>query len=81
MDKSNVIALQCIDCNCNDCKFMTRDLNRPPAKGNAAKINYGTCEKFNKPVTFIPGICQLETQECFVHRRAVVMNGANATEA
>lgn len=32
-------------------------------------INYGTCSKFSKPVSFIPGILQLETQECFEHRR------------
>jgi len=32
-------------------------------------ISYGDCSKFNKPVSFIPGNCQLETQECFEHRR------------
>lgn len=71
MDKSDIIALQKIDCNCNDCKFMVRDLSRPPEKGKAAKINYGTCSKFDKPVTFIPAVCQLETQICFVHRKDV----------
>lgn len=31
-------------------------------------IQYGKCIKFNKDVTFIPGICQLNTRECFMHR-------------
>lgn len=26
MDKDSIILLQKIDCNCNDCKFMVRDL-------------------------------------------------------
>ena len=28
MDKESIIELQKIDCNCNDCKFMERDLER-----------------------------------------------------
>lgn len=32
-------------------------------------INYGSCSKLNKEVTFIPNVCQLETQHCFVHRK------------
>ena len=32
-------------------------------------INYGNCTKFNKPVSFIPVTCQLETQQCFYHRK------------
>lgn len=31
-------------------------------------LNYGNCKKLNKPVSFIPNICQLETQQCFEHR-------------
>ena len=119
MDKESIIALQNIDCNCNDCKFMVRDntkfkesldthyrwemnyfntirnnLYRKALKwrdwgelekyesvsqeGDKMKfqfnkkevtINYGDCIKFNKEVTFIPNICQLDTQECFKHRR------------
>lgn len=34
-------------------------------------INYGTCTKFNKSVSFIPNTCQLHTQECFVHRKDI----------
>ena len=36
---------------------------------NEAKINYGKCEKLNKGVSFIPNILQLETQDCFKHRK------------
>lgn len=32
-------------------------------------LQYGNCQKFSKQVSFIPGICQLETQQCFEHRR------------
>lgn len=34
-----------------------------------AQINYGDCDKLNKAVSFIPNICQIETQECFENRR------------
>lgn len=113
------IALQKIDCNCNDCKHMARDFEKFEAsqelhkkwqldyfnttkdniikkaeewksKGeeekytnlmneankmkfqfdrNESKIAYGTCDKLKKPVSFIPGICQLDTQQCFEHRK------------
>jgi hypothetical protein len=36
-----------------------------------ASISYGNCQKFNKQVSFIPNICQLETQQCFENRRNV----------
>lgn len=32
-------------------------------------LQYGKCKKLNKPVSFIPNICQIETQDCFLHRR------------
>jgi hypothetical protein len=69
--------LQEIDCNCNDCKFMVRDqvkfnsfahLYQGQEKASY-RINYGDCQKFNKPVSFIPGICQIDTQQCFKHRK------------
>lgn len=69
MTKESIIELQKIDCNCNDCKFMERDMSRPPDKGKPCPINYGKCTKFDKPVSFIPGTCQLNTQKCFEHRR------------
>lgn len=38
-------------------------------RSDPAEIQYGHCQKFDKPVTFIPNTCQLETQKCFVHRK------------
>jgi len=32
-------------------------------------INYGRCTRFDKDVSFIPSVCQIETQGCFKHRR------------
>ena len=122
MTKESTIELQNIDCNCNDCKFMERDLERykeslelhqtwqfssfelkkkrliekseewaekneyDKAKSlfeeaqamrfvfdkSYSLINYGKCKKFVKTVSFIPNTCQLETQECFEHRRGSV---------
>lgn len=123
MDKESRYELQLIDCNCNDCKFMERDLERFkkslddhhrwqlnhfniirnnlykkaedwkrrgfPEKYEIVKreadklkfqfdkkeamINYGKCLRFNKAVSFIPNTCQLETQECFEHRRTMAI--------
>jgi hypothetical protein len=119
MDKESIRLLQNIDCNCNDCIYMTRDIERHKSsqtlhhkwqldyfntiknkviekgkdwiskgenkKGdqlmkeadvmkfqyeNTSYINYGNCEKYNKSVSFIPNTCQLETQQCFQHRRS-----------
>lgn len=122
MKKDDIILLQKIDCNCNNCKFMERDLDKynkwrsfhfdmqqisfgtkkakaindaialvatnPPEQ--AAKlayerilqkawdmeflfernvINYGYCNLFVREVSFIPDTCQIETQNCFVHRK------------
>lgn len=115
------VELDMIDCNCNDCVFMERDLityqkwhdwhkdmaqreywnfkgktileawelvdnaqtdnERSNAKGMlrvAFKIkfqfekkylvSYGKCKKYGKDVSFLPNVCQLETQHCFEHR-------------
>jgi hypothetical protein len=76
MDKESVLELQKLDCNCNDCQFMVRDFEKYKKFDSlydnyspSYRINYGNCSKLNKPVSFIPGICQIETQFCFVHRR------------
>lgn len=77
MEKDSIILLQKIDCNCNDCKHMIRDIEKRKSfdylhegQINAScRINYGRCENLNKDVSFIPNICQLETQDCFIHRR------------
>lgn len=114
-----MIEFQKIDCNCNDCVFMIRDMEKfksslkthekwqldyfNAVKNNLKKraeerikkgeiekvnnilkemnkmkfqfdkstcsINYGNCTKFNKEVSFIPNILQVDTQDCFKHRR------------
>lgn len=81
MDKDSIIFLQKLDCNCNDCFFMKRDFEKyklydfiyTNKQGKVTypsyRINYGYCEKFNKKVSFIPNMIQLDTQKCFVHRK------------
>lgn len=83
-DKESIFELQKIDCNCNDCKFMQRDFEKFKSfdKLHTNEIgqvtrpshrqNYGTCSKFNKPVSFIPNTCQLHTQQCFEHRKETI---------
>ena len=68
--------LQLVDCNCNDCKFMVRDTERLnkhkqhyAGTGLMDGLQFGNCQKFDKPVSFIPNTCQLDTQGCFKHRR------------
>lgn len=34
-------------------------------------LNYGFCTKFKKDISFIPNTCQLDTQQCFVHRKSI----------
>ncbi len=116
MTAESTIELQKIDCCCNDCKHLVRDVqqytdtvendkdsqifffrrkkarfiikaraNKDLRKRAAAlklavamkhvyfvqraAINYGTCGKLNKLVTFIPNTFQLDTQYCFEHRK------------
>lgn len=133
MTKESIYELQKIDCNCNDCFFLVRLLdkfNEVTAKdkslqedifaltkerkinkavndiriltvnkhliisasekikakteylqelksknfvyqGQQIRQHYGNCNKFQKVVTFIPNICQIETQDCFIHRKDV----------
>ncbi len=73
------IDLQKIDCNCNDCTFMVRDLEKKRLwdetelhanqKNASHRIHYGRCDRFQISVSFIPNTCQLSTQQCFVHRK------------
>lgn len=36
-----------------------------------ATINYGFCIKLTKDVSFLPNVCQLDTQECFKNRKTI----------
>ena len=79
MDKESLYELQKIDCNCNDCAFMVRDLAKKKfwdetelhkdQKNASHRIHYGDCTKLKEAVSFIPNTCQIETQNCFTHRR------------
>lgn len=77
MDKNYISELRELDCNCNDCKHLTRDfgkLNKHrksyEGTGLSDNLQFGFCKKFeNKPICFSPNTCQLETQECFEYRK------------
>lgn len=80
MDKESVFELQKIDCNCNDCIHLQRDMVKYKSYDHMYIENnkvtnpshrplYGNCLKLNKPICFIANTCQIETQECFKHRR------------
>ncbi len=74
--KESAYLLQLLDCNCNDCKFMVRDLPKLnkhkksyEGTGLMDKLEFGHCKKFDKEVSFIPNLCSLDTQFCFEHRK------------
>lgn len=76
MDKESAYLLQLIDCNCNVCRYMVRDNKKLETHRNSYQgtglmddLQFGDCSKFSKPVSFIPNTCQLETQNCFEHRK------------
>ncbi|NQY43088.1 MAG: hypothetical protein HRT87_07095 [Legionellales bacterium] len=76
IDRESIYLRQLIDCNCNDCTYMVRDLDKlakhkESYKGTGLmdKLNFGNCEKLNKEVVFSPNTCQIETQKCFKHRK------------
>jgi hypothetical protein len=76
MDRESIYELQKVDCNCNDCIFMVRDLEKYKSFNELYenttprhRLQYGTCSKFNKSVSFIPNTIQLNTQQCFKHRK------------
>jgi len=68
--------LQLVDCNCNDCVCMLRDSEKLKehkksyeGTGLMDGLQFGYCMKFDKEVSFLPNTCQIETQECFTHRK------------
>lgn len=84
MDKESVFELQKIDCNCNDCIHLERDFEKYKLYNymyieNGRVTNpshrplYGNCLKLSKPISFLPNTCQIETQECFNHRREPII--------
>ena len=81
MDKESVYLLQKVDCNCNDCIYLERDFEkyksfnelykdeRGRVTNPSHRVLYGNCLKLNKPISFVANTCQIDTQECFKHRR------------
>lgn len=67
LDPLGRYLLQCVDCNCNDCIFMERDIEK--TKAETSRVGFGRCTWFQKDVSFLPNTCQLKTQDCFIHRR------------
>jgi len=75
--RESIYLRQKIDCNCNDCYHMIRDFERTKrhqesyeGTGLSDKLVYGFCIVFNlKRVSFSPNTCQIETQDCFEHRK------------
>jgi len=68
------IELQNLDCNCNNCKFFIRDIEKTKLNNNNPqivefKMHYGFCKKFEKEVKAVANILLLHTQECFENRR------------
>lgn len=76
MDKESIYELQKIDCNCNNCGYFVRDIEKTKLLNNneqivACKIHYGHCDRLNKDVGEIANIALLHTQNCFTHRKAL----------
>lgn len=118
LKKESKIELEKIDCNCNECIYLLRNLEKynyfvskwkeidiynhnkqierlkeklerkdekkkegyllelkklTTGKLNHARpfVHYGKCLKLKKEISFIPGQCQIDTQECFKHRKDV----------
>ena len=66
--------LQDLDCNCNNCKFFQRDIEKTKINNTNPqivefKIHYGFCQQFNKEVKAVANILLLHTQICFKNRR------------
>jgi hypothetical protein len=55
----------------NDLLIESEKLNFVFDKSTAC-VNYGSCSKLNKDVSFIPNTCQSNTQECFQHRKETI---------
>ncbi len=40
-------------------------------KSYRAGLVFGSCSKFGKSIITVPNVCQIDTQECFIHRRRI----------
>lgn len=63
------IELDRLDCNCNTCLHLNRDLSTS-TKGITAPILKGECSLKKKKVSFIATLSMTQdNKECWVHRR------------
>ncbi len=54
----------------DSCTELLREHSRVTVdKGYKAGLVFGRCAKYNKPIQTVSNVCQVDTQECFVHRR------------
>lgn len=128
-DKESIYELQKIDCNCNNCFFLKRDIEKYYAvleqdkkdqlwlfenkkrrafekanelikrnrekgllaleaanklsysyQGDPNPTLYGKCKKFDKDVSFRVNTCQLDTQDCFLHRKDAPLPNINPSQ-
>ena len=71
IDKANEHRLQRGDLETWDKLIAQAEKLRFQFDKKTAMINYGYCTKLNKQVSFIPNHCQLDTQNCFIHRKEI----------
>lgn len=50
-------------------KLLKKRSKIQPTPSYSNLTQFGHCTKFDESVEFIPNVCQIETQECFVHRK------------
>jgi hypothetical protein len=62
--KKEAYECQLIDCSCNDCKNLLRNIDI----ANVGKFNICT---LNKPVDVTPNVCNPNNTNCFVHRKQI----------
>ena len=49
--------------------YLLQKINKHKLFNPQTKMFFGTCKYKNIDISFIPDICQLETQKCFRHRK------------
>lgn len=76
LDEFEIIEMQSIDADCNDCFFFDRGQFVKKFLGLTGEINLGRhgywtghCRKFDKPTIAQPG--KATAHECFEHRKTV----------
>ena len=75
-DANIAIANAANDADRRSCEGVLRKAEKMKFQFNRdGLISYGNCSKFNKPISFLPQTCQIETQKCFIHRKDILQHG------